>query len=123
MPGETYLSDLVGGRGGTKGEFSIPAGDYLTKISGIWGMSVPGRPKQEIVTIQFETKKGVKSPVFGGKHGKQEVDPFVLEAPEGQEIIGLFGLSYARDGMIGDETLIEKDIAAIFVICFRSRAS
>lgn len=69
-------------------------------------MSVPGRPKQEIVTIQFETKKGVKSPVFGGKHGKQEVDPFVLEAPEGQEIIGLFGLSYARDGMIGDETLI-----------------
>jgi len=36
---------------------------------------------------------------------------------------GLFGLSYARDGMIGDETLIEKDIAAIFVNCFRSRAS
>ncbi len=54
-------------------------------------MSAPGRPKQEIVTIQFETKKGVKSPVFGGKHGKQEVDPFVLEAPEGQEIIGFFG--------------------------------
>jgi len=25
--------------------------------------------------------------------------------------------------MIGDETLIEKDIAAIFVNCFRSRAS
>ncbi len=54
-------------------------------------MSAPGRLKQEIVTIQFETKKGVKSPVFGGKHGKQEVDPFVLEAPEGQEIIGFFG--------------------------------
>ena len=54
-------------------------------------MSAPGRPKKEIVTIQFETKKGVKSPVFGGKHGKQEVDPFVLEAPEGQEIIGFFG--------------------------------
>ncbi len=91
IPGETYLSDLVGGRGGTKGEFSIPAGDYLTKISGTWGMSAPGRPKQEIVTIQFETKKGVKSPVFGGKHGKQEVEPFVLEAPEGQEIISFFG--------------------------------
>ncbi|MCA2552201.1 MAG: DUF2235 domain-containing protein, partial [Microcystis sp. M04BS1] len=91
IPGETYLSDLVGGRGGTKEEFSTPVGDYLTKISGTWGMSAPGRPKQEIVTIQFETKKGVKSPVFGGKHGKQEVEPFVLEAPEGQEIIGFFG--------------------------------
>ncbi len=34
-----------------------------------------------------------------------------------------FGLCYARDGIIRDETLIEKDIAAIFVNCFQSRAN
>jgi hypothetical protein len=34
-----------------------------------------------------------------------------------------FGLSYATDRMIRDETLIEKDIASIFGNCFRSRTS
>jgi len=34
-----------------------------------------------------------------------------------------FGLSYAMDGVIRNETLIETDIAAIFVNCFRSRAN
>jgi hypothetical protein len=34
-----------------------------------------------------------------------------------------FGLCYAMDGVIRDETLIEKDIDAIFVNCFRSRTN
>ena len=36
---------------------------------------------------------------------------------------GFFGLCYAMDGVIRDETLIEKDIDAIFVNCFRSRTN
>ncbi|BAG04932.1 unknown protein [Microcystis aeruginosa NIES-843] len=34
-----------------------------------------------------------------------------------------FGLCYARDGIIRDETLIEKEIASRFVNCFRSRTN
>ncbi|MFN7566036.1 MAG: hypothetical protein ACK5QJ_03135, partial [Microcystis sp.] len=34
-----------------------------------------------------------------------------------------FGLSYAMDGVIRDETLIETDITAIFVNCLRSGAN
>ena len=34
-----------------------------------------------------------------------------------------FGLSYAMDGVIRNETLIEKDIAAIFVNSWRSGAN
>ncbi len=36
---------------------------------------------------------------------------------------GFFGLSYAMDGVIRNETLIETGVAAIFVNCFRSRAN
>ncbi|TRV08480.1 MAG: hypothetical protein EWV41_10380 [Microcystis wesenbergii Mw_MB_S_20031200_S109] len=34
-----------------------------------------------------------------------------------------FGLSYAMDGVIRNETLIETDITAIFVNCLRSEAN
>jgi hypothetical protein len=34
-----------------------------------------------------------------------------------------FGLSYAMDGVIRNETLIETDITAIFVNCWRSGAN
>jgi membrane protease YdiL (CAAX protease family) len=34
-----------------------------------------------------------------------------------------FGLSYAMDGIVRNETLIEMGVAAIFVNCFRSRAN
>ncbi|TRU72086.1 MAG: hypothetical protein EWV55_15535 [Microcystis viridis Mv_BB_P_19951000_S69] len=34
-----------------------------------------------------------------------------------------FGLCYAMNEVIRDETIIEKDIAAIFVNCFRSRTN
>ncbi|WP_071187587.1 LamG-like jellyroll fold domain-containing protein [Trichormus sp. NMC-1] len=90
-PAQTYLTAIVGSGGGNRKEVSIQPGDYLTKISGTWGRQAPGYPKEEIITIQFETKQGIKSPIFGGESGRTEVEPFVLEAPEGQEIIGFFG--------------------------------
>lgn len=34
-----------------------------------------------------------------------------------------FGLSYAMDGIVRNETLIETGVAAIFANCFRSRAN
>ncbi|NER96647.1 MAG: hypothetical protein F6J86_22850, partial [Symploca sp. SIO1B1] len=81
-------------------EFNLEAGDYLTKVSGTWGRQAPGYPKEEIITLQFHTYKGVTSKVFGGGSGKQEVEPFSLEAPEGQEIIGFFGVYGGRQDVL-----------------------
>jgi len=81
-------------------QFSLEAGDYLTKISGTWGRQAPNYPKEEIITVQFHTHKGVSSKVFGGGSGKQQVEPFTLEAPEGQEIIGFFGNHGGRQDIL-----------------------
>jgi hypothetical protein len=40
-----------------------------------------------------------------------------------EEQFWFFGLSYAMDGVIRNETFIETDIAAIFVNCLRSEAN
>lgn len=90
-PTETYRFGPVGSGGGQKVEVSIEPGDYLTKLTGTWGRQAPGYPKEEIITLQFETHKGIKSSVFGGGSGQSETEPFILEAPEGHEIIGFFG--------------------------------
>ncbi len=42
---------------------------------------------------------------------------------ENTQAIRFFGLSYAMDGVIRNETLIETDITAIFVNCLRSEAN
>ncbi|NER49245.1 MAG: hypothetical protein F6J92_21625 [Symploca sp. SIO1A3] len=81
-------------------QFTLEAGDYLTKISGSWGRQAPDYPKEEIITLQFHTHKGVTSKVFGGGSGKQQVEPFTLEAPEGQEIIGFFGIHGGRQDIL-----------------------
>ncbi|WP_016949096.1 LamG-like jellyroll fold domain-containing protein [Anabaena sp. PCC 7108] len=99
IPAETYRSAIVGS-GGSNVEVSIQPGDYLTKISGTWGRQAPGYPKEEIITLQFETKKGIKSQIFGGGSGNTEVESFVLEAPEGQEIIGFFGSHGGRQNLL-----------------------
>ena len=39
------------------------------------------------------------------------------------EDLRFFGFCYAIDGVIRNETLIERDIAAIFVNCLRSGAN
>ncbi|CCI31850.1 hypothetical protein MICAI_2180007 [Microcystis sp. T1-4] len=51
-------------------------------------------------------------------------DRLLRKAQQYRDLInGFFGLSYAMDGVIRNETLIETGVAAIFVNCFRSRAN
>ncbi len=94
-------------------EFSLEAGDYLTKISGSWGRQAPDYPKEEIITLQFHTHKGVSSKVFGGGSGKQQVEPFTLEAPEGQEIIGFFGSHGGRQDILTSLGIYLKPVEEI----------
>ncbi len=90
-PPQTYESIAGGGPGGSYGEFTIPPGDYLTKVEGTWGKQAPDYPKENIVTLLFKTYKGVKSQIWGGYNSKKEVEPFAFEAPQGYEIVGFFG--------------------------------
>ena len=90
-PAETYDSQAFGGGGGSLNTFSLAPGDYLTSISGTWGAQAAGYPRQEIISLQFHTHQGNQSPVFGGGNPQKQVEPFTLIAPEGSEIIGLFG--------------------------------
>lgn len=90
-PPEFYESMAVGGQGGNLSEFIVDADDYLTHIYGTWGSQAPGYPQQEIITLQFQTAQGLQSQVFGGGSGKQQVQPFCFEAPQGYEIMGFFG--------------------------------
>lgn len=90
-PPETYESVAYGGSGGQAGEFSIEAGDYITGILGTWGKEGSNYPQQDIITLELQTYKGVKSQVFGGSSGEKEVASFSLEAPPNYEIIGFFG--------------------------------
>ncbi len=88
---KTYMS-IVGGKGkGNPNKFSIERGDYLTKVIGTWGRQAPGYPKEEIISLQFETHKGVKSPIFGGGNPQKEVKSFVFEAQANHEIVGFLG--------------------------------
>ncbi len=87
----SHMSE-VGGKGrGNSNKFSIEPGDYITKVYGTWGRQAPGYPKEEIISLQFETHKKGKSPVFGGGNSRKEVESFVFEAPENHEIIGFLG--------------------------------
>lgn len=88
---QTYESAAAGGPGGGYAEFSLVPGDYLTGVFGTWGKLTSGYQKEDIVSLQFKTNKGVKSQVFGGYNNQKEVEPFSFEAPEGYEIIGFFG--------------------------------
>ncbi len=90
-PPELYESIAAGNQGGSFGEFSLAAGDYITGVLGTWGRQAPGYPKEEIVSLQFQTDKGVTSKVFGAGNSNNEVEPFSFEAPQGYEIIGFFG--------------------------------
>lgn len=72
-------------------KFEVPEGDQLVAVHVGCGAQAPGYPKNEIITLQFETRKGIKSSVFGGGSGHAQVTVFVLRAPEGQHITGLHG--------------------------------
>lgn len=82
--------------------FEVPKGDSLISIKVGWGAQAPGYPKNEIVTLQFETATGLKSAVYGGTSGSAQVTEYSLRAPDGHEIIGLFG------GRGGGQNLIQR---------------
>ena len=82
------------------GVFEVPGGDYLVAVSVGWGRQAPGYPANEVITLQFETHKGLKSPVYGGGSGRMDVSSFSLRAPEGQQIIGLFGARGGNQGLL-----------------------
>lgn len=90
-PPETYESIAAGASGGQADEFSIEAGDYITGIVLTWGKEGPDYPEQDIISLQFQTYKGVKSQVFGGSSSQKETATFSLEAFPNHEIIGFFG--------------------------------
>jgi len=79
----------------TRSIFEIPKGDSLVAVKVGWGAQAPGYAANEVITLQFETAAGLKSAVYGGTSGHAQVTEFLLRAPDGYEIIGLFG---ARGG-------------------------
>jgi len=104
-PPETYESVAGGGSGGEAGEFSIEAGDYITGVVGTWGKEGSHYPQQDIITLQLQTYKGVKSQVFGGSGSEKEAASFSLEAPPNYEIIGFFG-AHARNPVSNTDVLV-----------------
>ena len=52
-------------------------------------------------------------------------DILILDERKGRKVAQsrFFGLFYAMDGIVRNETLIETGVAAIFANCFRSRAN
>lgn len=97
-PTEVYDSPEYGRQGGTPGEFSLEIGDYLTVVSGEWGTGAPGYPREEIVSLQFQTYQGKQSQVFGGGNSQKQVEPFSFLAPDGYEIVGFFGACHSTQG-------------------------
>jgi hypothetical protein len=62
-------------------------------------------------------------PAEGALEELQRIIGIIREKWKETYIFGFFGLCYAMSFSIRDETLIEKDIDAIFVNCFRSRTN
>ncbi|MEM7353032.1 MAG: LamG-like jellyroll fold domain-containing protein, partial [Acidobacteriota bacterium] len=71
--------------------FEVPRNDYLVAVSAGWGSQAPQYVRNELITLQLETYRGLKSPLYGGGSGNYDVDKFELRADEGQKIIGFFG--------------------------------
>ncbi|MBE9061181.1 LamG-like jellyroll fold domain-containing protein [cf. Phormidesmis sp. LEGE 11477] len=86
-------ADVDSGRlGDTPRVFFIDDDDYLTKVTGTWGLQTQNHSVPVIISLQFHTRNGVSSEVFGGesKHRQTKITPFSLEAG-GEEIIGFCG--------------------------------
>lgn len=84
--GGTQSSSEFGGDGGSPFHFSISTGDYLTQIVGSVGEY---DDSVRLFSIQFITKNGTKSPVYG----KPTSDSFYFQCPSGYQITGIFGRS------------------------------
>jgi len=92
-PPEIYNSLALGGPGGSASLFDLENDDYLVAVSGSWGAQASGYPKEEIITLQFNTHHGKQSQVFGGGNPQKQVEPFLFTAPAGYAIVGFFGAS------------------------------
>ncbi len=79
-------SPPFGGNGGNPFQFLIPTGDYLTQIIGSAGQ-YDGTAR--LFSLQFITKSGVKSPVYGSAGPGN----FYYRCPPGYQITGIFGRS------------------------------
>lgn len=75
-----------GGGGGGPFEFKIASDDYLTQIRGSVN-NFDGSVR--IFSLQFATRDGGVSPVFG----KETAFTFFFDCPKGYQITGLFGRS------------------------------
>ena len=62
-----------------KGNWIVPDGEYITKITLFAGGLVDA--------LMFETNKGTVSPKIGGSGGKE----YIIEVPQGYRLGGIFG--------------------------------
>ena len=92
-PPEIYNSLALVDPGGSASLFDLENDDYLVAVSGSWGAQASGYPKEEIITLQFNTHHGKQSQVFGGGNPQKQVEPFLFTAPAGYAIVGFFGAS------------------------------
>lgn len=71
----------IGGEGGVENVFVLAPGEYITGLSGRYGIYID--------TVKIHTSKR-ESVEIGGNGDGGEFD-YALMAPEGHEIVGLFG--------------------------------
>ena len=71
----------AGGIGGRPRTFDLPENDCITQVS-VWAAKGTN-------ALQFHTKNGLDSRVFGNRDGSNELT--VLVAPPGDELVGMYG--------------------------------
>jgi hypothetical protein len=92
--GGTQSSPEFGGDGGSPFQFAIPTGDYLTQIVGSVGEY---DNSVRLFSIQFVTKNGAKSAVYG----EATSAAFLFQCPSGYQITGIFGRSGSAVDALG----------------------
>jgi hypothetical protein len=92
--GGTQSSAQFGGGGGDPFQFPISTGDYLIQITGSVG-SHDGSVR--LFSLQFVTKSGTKSVVYG----KAGPGNFNYQCPPGYQITGIFGRSKTAVDALG----------------------
>ncbi|HST20920.1 MAG TPA: jacalin-like lectin [Blastocatellia bacterium] len=92
--GSTKSSPTFGGGGGDPFEFTIENGDYLTEIRGSVGSN---NNSVVLFSLQFFTKSGKVSPVFGSSTPAS----FYFQSPPGYQITGIFGRSGSAVDALG----------------------
>jgi hypothetical protein len=92
--GGTQSSAQFGGDGGNPFQFSISTSDYVTQIVGSVGQH---DGSVRLFSLQFITKSGAKSAVYG----KAGSGNFNYQCPPGYQITGIFGRSKSAVDALG----------------------